>query len=1276
VVTLEGQEGPLRSAGERQDSGGYGMRLSFAGLVPFLAHVVMGVMSGFSSLGAVRAGEANLALGKACETFSSLEDQQGVARLTDGQAGPGGWRSKAFGKHGVHQLYPEYVVVDLKTNCLLRRVVLHPAEGGKGFPEDFSIYVCREGEPWRKMISKQGYAAAESAQSFDVSSTEGRYVKVEATRLRKGGEDAYRFQLSELEVWGEPKKVAALEVTKSATSEAEKKAIRLRCENRDNPQGMDEGKPRFSWWMQSSQRGDLQTAYQILVASNESLLKSGKGDVWDSGQVKSDQNIAVRYAGKQLKSAEHYVWKVMLWDKSAKQMAWSEPASFLTGKFSESDWQGKWIGVKGTQSSGNALGFAVEAQKADEVKWVQIDLGASQPIDHVVLHPKRHQETDQKIDGYGFPVRFRIELSEVSDFSQTVAIIADHTKAAFANPGWRQVRFDAGGQSARYVRLTVTQLWKRLQLPGFVCTLGEMDVFSNGNNIALDKPASASGSVEGHGWSVAQLTDGNALASSGKNGERKNPHGAIYLQKKISVTKPITRATAVFCGLGWSELSIDGRVIDNTLMAPGFTSYDKRTQYLVRDVTQNLAKGDHTLDVILLDGWYALEKDVTGHGFERLPYIDQPKMRLDIHLKHSDGTETVVSSDETWRWSEGPITRSWLCEADEDRRIKVGRNGWNRVSIVKAPQGLLVVQKEPPTCQREELRPISLEQVGDAWVYRFDREFNGHVKFKTQGAEGTEICVSTKGVRETKGSHDSRERNFRYIFEGKGVEEFAPRNTYAGIARASVRGLIQPPKIDDLVGCRISGSGEVSGDFHCSNDQVNWLHNAIRRTQSNYVTYLPNDNSREYKAWMQDPVNMFRAAVYLFDSQTMYERWQYDMINDQVADGNLPNVSPGPVYDPYNSAWWGGTAVWLPWHWYLYYGDSSLLEESYPAMKRYVDFLAKQSPSGVQDWGLSDWYSFKDAGRPVVNTPAAIFFADVVSRTAFIMGKSDEAKQYAEVRDKIKRAFNEGYLDINRGVYGRPRSKYEGPSWHNTRNKDAQIKDPDDLLPLEKRVCTQGGQVLPLMLNVVPDEHRQKVEEALLTQIKADNNLLTTGFVGTPYLLMWLGENAPQLGWELTTTQKFPSWYKMSVGSDSEQMMETWDGGLVVMPSLGGNLGGWNMETLAGIRPDHAGPGFKRIIIKPAIVGNLHWTEGWYDSVRGRIESKWRKRGGQVQMTVTIPANTVGTVYVPARTAEGITESGKPASKAEGVRFLRMEKDFAVFEVGSGRYDFEIEGGR
>ena len=163
---------------------------------------------------------------------------------------------------------------------------------------------------------------------------------------------------------------------------------------------------------------------------------------------------------------------------------------------------------------------------------------------------------------------------------------------------------------------------------------------------------------------------------------------------------------------------------------------------------------------------------------------------------------------------------------------------------------------------------------------------------------------------------------------------------------------------------------------------------------------------------------------------------------------------------------------------------------------------------------------------------------------------------------------------------------------------------------------------------------------------------------------------APEIGWAMTSARDYPSWYGMTVGSDQDLLKETWAGGQALMPSLGGNIAAWHYQALGGIRPDPAGPGFKKIIIKPNIVGDLHWVESHYDSVHGRIVSNWRKRGDQLVMEVTIPANTTATVFVPAKDAAGVTESGKPAAKAEGVKFLRMEDNAAVYAVGSGTYRF------
>ena len=701
----------------------------------------------------------------------------------------------------------------------------------------------------------------------------------------------------------------------------------------------------------------------------------------------------------------------------------------------------------------------------------------------------------------------------------------------------------------------------------------------------------------------------------GANTDQK--HQPVYLRREFDVAKPVTRATVFFCGLGWSELFIGGRRVGDYLMGPGPTTYDKRTQYLVFDVTDQFRQpGRTTLDVVLFDGWYALERDPWVHQLEKKPYVDKPKLLLDLHLEHADGTETVVSSDADWHWSFGPIRRSWICEQDCDFRVATGP--WQPVALVTAPAGRLVAQREPPTRVVETIHPVSLTKTKDGWTFAFDREFTGFVTLRTTGPAGTMVKLQTHPAK-------LGPRNFSFLLKGDAVEEFAPRETYTAIAKVTVRGLTKPPVLADLTGCRVSGVGAAVSAFACSDETINWLHESARRTQANYVTFLPNDPTREFKAWTQDIQNMFWSAMYLFDSQAMYERWQSDMLDTQAADGNLPNVAPGPVFDPYNSPWWGGCGVWLPWELWQRTGDDRLLREGYDAMKRYVDFLSRQSHNGQQDWGLADWPAWESTPRPIVNTPAAYHFARIVSRTATMLGHNADADRYAQLADEIRDKFNARFLDTVTGIYGIPGSKcdVEGSGENVYPKLSHETWWPGD------RPCTQTGQALPLALGIVPENVRPAAERALLREVAAHHNHLSTGFIGTPYLLAILADLAPAVGHALTTQRDFPSWYAMTKGAGCDQMMETWNGGQAFMPSLGGNIAAWNIEALAGVRPDPDGPGFKKIVIKPAIVGNLTWVKARFDSPYGRIVSHWRRDGKQLTLDITIPANTSATVHVP-----------------------------------------------
>jgi alpha-L-rhamnosidase len=158
------------------------------------------------------------------------------------------------------------------------------------------------------------------------------------------------------------------------------------------------------------------------------------------------------------------------------------------------------------------------------------------------------------------------------------------------------------------------------------------------------------------------------------------------------------------------------------------------------------------------------------------------------------------------------------------------------------------------------------------------------------------------------------------------------------------------------------------------------------------------------------------------------------------------------------------------------------------------------------------------------------------------------------------------------------------------------------------------------------------------------------------------------LAWRIATRPTYPGWYDMIFTLKNSVLKEDWAGKKVQMPSLAAPIGEWFYRSLGGIRPD--APGFKRIVIQP-YTATLDWVKSEHESPYGMIRSDWQKKEGKLAIDVTIPPNTTATVYVPAQGESDVNESGKPASNANGVKFLRMENGAAIYEVGSGVYRFQ-----
>lgn len=1066
------------------------------------------------------------------------------------------------------------------------------------------------------------------------------------------------------------------------------KPAELRCDSKINPQGIDERSPRLSWRMESAATGAVQTAYQIQIASDKERLAQGQADVWDSGKISSDAMSLEIPAKVPLASENRYWWRVRLWDEKGQELPASDEATFLTGKIKPEDWKGEWIGpdlfLEPPHGLGKAEGFLCKTKNENDPCSVVIDLGQTRSIDEIVVHPKRFRQGEFWKDGSMFPLRYKIEISENDRFEPAETVYASGEKDE-TNPGWQQRVFPVQQKKARFVRFVFEKLqvsWR--SKTDFYGALGEIEVFCAKKNVALGAPVKATGGqpisgnglVESQGWSPGLLTDGKALAPKAEEKSqleaRRHEHGAIYMRKEFSVEKPVSRAVLSFSGLGYSECLINQVKVGDYLIGPGWTQYNKRTPYLTFDVTDRFkSTGKHSLDVILADGWYALDSDPWG-GFEYLTqiYMDIPKLRLNLRLIHPDQTETWIVSDKSWNWSRGEIVRSSIVSEDIDLR-KVSQRDWKPVVNVAPPAGRLENQKEEFNRVIERVKPVSVkyDKKTQSAVYNFGRELNGLLEFKTTGKPGQQISI----ISFPRDKDKAYPRSSKFWLSGTGKKEvYSPGFFYTAATEVLVRGITEEPALDDLVMRNLSSQATSVGDFKCSDEYLNWLHDATRRTMVNYTTFLPNDPSREYKAWVQDCESTFWSYIYHFqESKPMFARWVDAMIDTQQEDGNVAEVAPGAKFNAFNSPWWGGMSIWMPWQYRLYTGDDRLIRTYYPQMKGYLEYLQKMADQsgGLQDWGLLDWLPVEETPRELINTPAHYEYANIMASCAELLGKNEDAQHFREMAREVKKKFNESFLDATTGIYGKPGWKVKCGNWHTP----VPLKSLHTEWWTGDRPCTQAGQIMPLALGLVPEDPavKAKVTEALFREIAAHKDHLSTGFVSTPYLLDQLTDLDPELCFKLVTQRDFPSWYSMTKGAGNDLLMETWAGGMAMMPACGGSIGRWFYAGLAGIRPDPSAPGFKKILIKPAIVSGLEWVECSYQSPFGKITSNWRKKDGKLTMDVTIPPNTTATVYVPAKDASEVTESGKIAGKAEGVKFLRMENKAAVYEISSGHYEFK-----
>jgi alpha-L-rhamnosidase len=797
----------------------------------------------------------------------------------------------------------------------------------------------------------------------------------------------------------------------------------------------------------------------------------------------------------------------------------------------------------------------------------------------------------------------------------------------------------------------------------------------------------AMGLLEKADWSAQWI--GDPLPSVGNV-------AATTLRRRFTLASKPARAIVYATALGVYELHINGRRVGDRVLAPEFTDYRTRTQYQAYDVTSLLRPGENVVAALLGDGWYAggigLAQALTGKL--RGTYGDHPRFLAQLEIASGDGVIGRVATDGSWRTTrDGPIRSSDILNGETyDARKEMpgwdapgfGDSGWSAADVATNVATKLVAQPNEPIRITRDVPAVAVtEPKPGVFVFDLGQNMVGWARIAARGAAGVTIRLSYAEMLADSGTVYTdnlrgAEQTDRYTLRGSsnGPETFEPHFTYHGFRYVQVSGLASKPRLEDLVGRQVNSAMAEAGTFESSSPLLTKLWQNVRWTQRDNMIGIPTDCPQrdERLGWMGDIQVFSGTSIFNADMGAFFTKWMGDVRDAQTPDGRFADFSPQPFRqrlvdmkraDFMGAPGWGDAGVVVPWRLWQQYGDKRQLLENYDASRRWVGFIRANNPDLLwknkrgNDYG--DWLNADtmndptmprtggEVPKPVFATMMFAYATDLVSRMAAVLGHDAEAREYRALFNDIKAAFNTAYVTADGRIDGN----------------------------------TQAGYALALHFDLLPEGKRAAAVAHMLEGIDIYHGHMSTGFHSTYRMMLELSRaGRSDVAYKLINNTTFPSW-GYSIENGATTIWERWDGYVKGrgfqdkgMNSFNhyaiGAVAEWMYRVILGIDNDDDRPGYERFVLHPIPGGGLTWAKGSYESIRGKIESNWRTEGATFIEEVTIPANTTATVYVPAKGVEQVTESGLPASRANGVRFERMEGDAAVFTVQSGRYRFAV----
>jgi len=752
-----------------------------------------------------------------------------------------------------------------------------------------------------------------------------------------------------------------------------------------------------------------------------------------------------------------------------------------------------------------------------------------------------------------------------------------------------------------------------------------------------------------------------------------------HFRKEFQLGKTVASARVYVTSHGYYELHINGKKVGDQVLTPGWTSYGKRLQYQVYDVTPMLVKGANAVAAVLGDGWY---RGTLAWGNNWAIYGKSLGLLMQLKIIYTDGTETLVVTDNTWKASNnGAIRMNDIYNGETYDATKkltgwnlpgYSENGWKNVKTAEYPNNL-IASEGSPIRKIQEIKPVKIFRTPKGkLIVDMGQNMVGWLRLKVTGTKGTVVTLRHAEVMDKFGEFyttnlRAAKCQITYTLAGTGEETYEPRFTFMGFRFVEVTGFPGELTADNITGVVVHSDMAVTGSYESSSALLNQLQHNIQWGQKGNFVDVPTDCPQrdERLGWTGDAQAFCRTAAYNMDVSSFFTKWLKDVSADQKQGGEVPDVIPD-VLNKQNatsaqpSAGWGDVAVIAPWTMYLVYGDKSILENQYPSMKAWVEYIRKKAGPGLVWKGGSkygDWLYYhppvnnhtEPDGHTEPDFIATAFFAysaSILANAAAVLGNSQDEKAYTDLFNKIKDVFNNEYV-TKAGRIG------------------AQ---------------SQTSYVLALMFNLLPEDLREKSAKFLVEDIKSRRNRLSTGFLGTPYLCHVLSDNGyTDVAYDLLLQEAYPSWlYPVKMGATT--IWERWDGQKTDstfqdagMNSFNhyayGAIGDWMYRVSAGLETSAAG--YRKLKLQPHPTKRLEFSRASFESPYGTVKSGWEKSGDKIIIKVLIPANTTATIILQTPDADKITEKGTSLKEKKEFSDILVRNNTVTFTAGSGEYIFE-----